>query len=162
LTALVLLGTWQRHPWRYRFKLLHPELRLGAHAALGLATIVLMLGHVLALVLDRYAGVGWRGALLPGAAHYRPGAVTIGVLAAYGMLAVTLTARFAGRLTGRHWLTVHRLGVPIFGAVWAHGLLAGTDTPALRWLYATTGLLVVSLLVSRFAARPTVLPTGVS
>ena len=71
LTALVALGTWMRHPWRLRLRLGHAESLLRAHAALGMATIALVVAHLAFLATDRYAGVGWVGALIPGASSYR-------------------------------------------------------------------------------------------
>ncbi len=155
LVALVLLGMWVRHPWRHRRPVLHPETRLRLHAALGASVVVLVIAHVVALSCDRYAGVGWKGALVPGAASSRPLPVTLGVLAAYGLLAVTVTAALGGRLViGRHWLTVHRLAAPTLLFVWFHGVLAGSDTARLRIVYAVSGGLVVLVGLSRLTARP--------
>ena len=153
LVALVVLGIWVRHPWRHRLTVLHPETRLRLHAALGAAVIVLVGAHVVALASDAYAGVGWKGALLPASASYRPLPVTLGVFAAYGLLAVVVTAALGGRLVGRHWLAVHRLAGPIWVLVWFHGVLAGTDTGRLRIVYALSGALVVLLGLSRLSPR---------
>jgi len=155
LVALVVLGIWVRHPWRHRLRVLHPETRLRLHAALGATVVVLVAGHMVALASDKYAGVGWKGAVVPDAASYRPVAVTLGVLAAYGLVAVSLTAVLGGRLVGRHWLTTHRLAAPTFILVWFHGVLAGSDTPRLRIVYALSGALVVLLGLSRLCARDT-------
>lgn len=153
LAGLVALGVWTRHPWRLRRKVLHPETVLRAHAALAAATVGLLAGHVVSLVLDRYAGVGWRGILVPGAATYRSGAVALGVVAMYLLVMVSATASLAGRMTGRTWLPVHRVAVVTFALVWVHGVLAGTDTPRLRILYAASGLLVAGLVGTRYGAR---------
>jgi hypothetical protein len=155
MTALVALGIWVRHPWRHRWPLLHAEARLRLHAALGLATCILVGGHIASLACDRYAGVPWPGTLVPGAASYRPVAVTLGVLGCYFLLAVTATAAMAGRgRLGRHWLLVHRLAVPTLALVWLHGVLAGSDTPRLRLVYAVSGGLTALLVLSRVLARP--------
>ena len=71
LTALMIVGVWLRHPWRLRWPIIHPEVRLRVHAALGATTVLLVAGHLSALALDHYAGVGWRGAFIPGVSHYR-------------------------------------------------------------------------------------------
>ncbi|HUY21586.1 MAG TPA: hypothetical protein VMV22_04520 [Acidimicrobiales bacterium] len=152
LVGLVVLGTWLRHPWRHRWPLVHPEARLRLHATLGTATCVLVGGHVVALGADRYAGVGWPRTLVPDASTYRPVAVTLGVLALYFLVAVTATAALGGRLVGRHWRVVHRLATPTLLLVWFHGVLAGSDTPRLRAVYAVSGALVASLLLSRALA----------
>jgi hypothetical protein len=153
LSALVLLGTWMRHPWRLRWPFLHGESRLRVHAALAVATIALVAAHVTALAADRYAGVGVIGALVPGRSVYRTVPVAIGVVAMYAMLVLTLSAALAGRRGLSHWLGVHRVGALTFVAVWSHGLLAGTDARALRVLYAITGLAWIILVATRITAR---------
>ncbi|HUY30292.1 MAG TPA: hypothetical protein VMV02_04785 [Acidimicrobiales bacterium] len=154
LTGLVLLGTWMRHPWRFAVPALHGETRLRTHAALGVATIVLVAGHLVSLAADRYAGVGWWGALVPGMSHYRTLPVALGVVAFLALVAIGATAGLAGARGTRHWLAVHRASVATFAAVWVHGLFAGTDARTLRVVYVVTGLAVVAVVATRHAARP--------
>ena len=151
LVLLVALGTWYRHPWRFRRPLLHPQTQLRLHAGLAAGAVALVGGHVAALVLDRYAKVGVLGAFVPGASGYRPFAVALGVLALYFGLAVGAGAALAGR-TGWRWIGVHRLGAAVVVFAWFHGVLAGTDTVALRLFYLVTGALLVVLVASRHAA----------
>jgi hypothetical protein len=158
LVALCILGLWFRHPWRLRWPLLHPETALRLHAALAGAMVVLVAGHLASLASDQYAGVGWIGTVLPGAATYRPLAVGIGVVSVWVMLAIGLSARLASRLVGWRWLPIHQLALPLFGAVFSHGVLAGTDTPALRSAYIATGSVVVGLALTRRLTRPLVAP----
>lgn len=152
--AMCLIGLWLRHPWRWRRPVLHPETALRLHASLAAATLVLIAGHVISLVLDRYAGVGWIGVFVPGVASYRPVAVGVGVVALWLLVAVAASARLGGRLIGRAWLPIHRLSLPLFVAVFCHGVLAGTDTPTLRVAYGTTGALVVITYLTSRLARP--------
>jgi DMSO/TMAO reductase YedYZ heme-binding membrane subunit len=154
LSALVALGIWLRHPWRFRCSLGHAETRLRAHATLGIATVVLIIGHLVFLATDRYAGVGWIGAIIPGLSHYRRAAVGLGVGAFELLLVIAATARFAGRRGAGHWLAIHRLATLTFALTWFHGVFAGTDTAALRVVYVTTGSLVAFLLASRALVRP--------
>jgi sulfoxide reductase heme-binding subunit YedZ len=153
LSALVALGLWMRHPWRFRVGMLHPETRLRAHATLGVATIVLILGHLVFLASDHYAGVGWVGAIVPGLSHYRRAAVGLGVGAFELLLVIAATARFAGRRGTKHWLAIHRLASVTFALTWFHGVLAGTDTSALRLLYVVSGSLIALLFGTRVFAR---------
>lgn len=154
LVLLVVLGIWLRHPARHRWPLLHPETRLRLHAALGTTVVVMLAGHVTALAADRYAGVGWLGAVLPGASRYRQWPVALGVVAAYAVVAVVASAALGGRRVGVSWLAVHRLALPALALVWFHGVLAGSDTPRLRLWYGISGLLVVALAATRAAMRP--------
>ncbi|MEO9180910.1 MAG: hypothetical protein ABI298_04580 [Acidimicrobiales bacterium] len=154
LWLLVLVGSWMRHPWRSRFRAGHPETRLRLHSALAAATVALVTGHVSTLAMDRYAGVGWKGVIIPGASTYRPAAVTIGIIGLITMLAMTASAALAGRRGTRHWLLVHRLGALNFAVVWLHGVLAGTDTAALRLFYLVTGSTWIAMVATRLGARP--------
>jgi len=152
LSALVVLGLWMRHPWRVRRPLIHSETRLRLHATLGAATIALVAGHLASLASDRYAGVGWVGAFVPGLASYRTFAVALGVISLFFMLVLTVTARAAGRRGAKHWNTYHRYALLTFVTVWFHGVLAGTDTAALRILYVATGVGVGVLALTRYTA----------
>jgi hypothetical protein len=152
LTVLVLLGIWLRHPWRFRRTVLHAETALRYHAALAAAMIVLVVGHLVSLASDSYAGVGWVGAVLPGHSAYRTVPVAIGVAAFWACLLVAGTARLGARLVGRRWLPVHRLALPIFVAVFVHGTLSGTDTSRLRVFYLVTGIVVVVVWSTRLLA----------
>jgi len=153
LSALVAFGVWMRHPWRLRWPLVHGETRLRIHATLGAATLAVVAGHLVSLAADRYAGVGWIGAFVPGESRYRTFAVALGTVALLFMLVLTATARLAGRRGARRWLAYHRLAAATFALVWVHGVLAGADTKALRVLYVTTGAFVALLVVTRYAAR---------
>jgi hypothetical protein len=153
LSALVLVGIWFRHPWRVHRRTPRPESLLRAHAALAAGTICLLVGHILATVLDTYAGVGWTGAFAPWHSAYRPTDVALGTIALYGLVLVAGTAALAGSVARRIWLPIHSVSSVIFGLCLAHGLLTGSDSHALWWMYAGTGILVALLLVTRSLAR---------
>ncbi len=71
LTALTGLGLWLRHPAAQRWRWPAPDTKMRLHAVLGALTGLLVLGHVVALVLDSFAGVGVLGAVVPGASGFR-------------------------------------------------------------------------------------------
>jgi hypothetical protein len=152
LLALVATGLVLAHPWARHLRRPAPATRIVLHAALATFTLAFTALHVVVLATDPWAQVGWRGVLLPMASVYRPVPVTLGVLALWAGLLTGLTARWAGRV-GRLWLPVHRVALTVFGLVWAHGVLAGTDTTALRGFYLATGAAVAGLAVSRYGAR---------
>src|SRR6476661_4262087 len=127
MMSLVLVGLLLAHPGATRLRGLNRATRLRIHIALATFTLAFTTLHVVVLALDPFAGLGWRGALLPMAAGYRPVAVTLGVLAVWSALLSGLTAALAGRLTLRIWWPIHKVAVVAFGLAWAHGLLAGTD-----------------------------------
>lgn len=149
LTGLTLLGLWLRHPLAQRWHWPSPVNRIRIHAVLAASTLVLILGHVVALVLDKFAGVGVLGAVAPGASGYRPLAVALGTVGVYLALLVGASAALAGRLTGRAWRPIHHAALVVFGLAWAHGLLAGSDSSRLRLMYAVTGGIVTLFALTR-------------
>lgn len=149
LAALTALGLWLRHPMAQRWQWPAPTTRIRLHAVLAAATVSLVLGHVVALVLDAFAGVGALGAVVPGASGFRPFAVALGTVSLYLAVLVGGSAALAGRLTGRVWRPIHVVASFVFALAWAHGLLAGSDAARLRLMYAVTGGLVAFLAVTR-------------
>lgn len=153
LLALVLTGLVLAHPWAVRLRRPRAATRLAVHVAVATFTLAFTVLHVVVIATDEWAQVGWRGAILPMASEYRPVPVTLGVLALWAGLVTGLTARLAGRFAARIWLPVHRGALVVFVLVWAHSVLAGTDTPALLTGYLVSGALVLAVALSRYAAR---------
>jgi hypothetical protein len=153
LVALVALGLVLSHPWRTRFARPSAATRIRVHIGLAVFTLAFTALHVVVLATDSYAGVGLRGSLVPMAATYRPLPVTFGVIGLYAGLLAGVTAALAGRITARIWWPIHKVAAVSLVLVWAHGVLAGSDTRVIVLLYLTTGLVVVLLALSRYAAR---------
>jgi hypothetical protein len=152
LVGLVLLGLTLSHPRRAE----HGRtamMRMRAHIVLALLTLAFLAVHVVVLATDRYAGVGWWGAVVPMGAQYRPVGVTLGLIGAWLGLLAGVTAGLAGRLPRRVWWPVHKVAALTFVLVFVHGLLAGSDTPALLGMYVGSGLLVLGSALSRYVAR---------
>lgn len=149
LTALTALGLWLRHPLAQRWHWPAPATKLRLHAVLAAAAVVLVLGHVVALVLDSFAGVGVLGAVVPGTSGFRPLAVAFGTVSLYLGLLVGVSAALAGRMIGRSWRPIHALASLVFALAWTHGLLAGSDAVRLRLMYAATGGFVALLALTR-------------
>ncbi|HEX8024748.1 MAG TPA: hypothetical protein VF484_00950 [Candidatus Limnocylindrales bacterium] len=174
LTALILLtiqvsfGLVLSHPtnkstWKLS-KRLFPW-----HEHAWVFTLAFVAIHSVALAVDRFANVGVLGALVPGMSHYRSVPIALGTIATYALLVTGLTARFTKVLPSGWWLKLHRFGLVVLALAWAHGLLAGSDSPALVGIYAGTFLLVLAAVVYRYwivrSARPTFassLPEGQS
>ncbi|HEY6057090.1 MAG TPA: hypothetical protein VIV06_03615 [Candidatus Limnocylindrales bacterium] len=141
LTAQVLLGLVLSHPtnqstWKLS-KVLYPW-----HENLLVFVLAFVAVHVVALVADPYAGVGLTGAFVPGLSSYRSSPVALGTMSLYALLVTGLTARYARHLPAGAWLVLHRLSLGVFVLGWLHGVLAGTDSGALRLLYLASGVLV--------------------
>jgi len=152
LTGMVVLGLWLRHPWRGRFRRPGPESILWAHVALAACTLALLAGHLTALALDSYAGVGWTGVFVPWGAQFRPTAVAVGTLALYLLLLVAGTAALAGSIGRAVWFPIHTASVVVFCMCLVHGILAGSDNVGLRWVYVLSGFVVLLLQFTRWLA----------
>ncbi len=154
LTGITLSGLLFRFPVRAPARV-QRETLLRLHVFLWPALGGLMAAHLGALLSDRYAGVPWRALAVPDGATYRPGAVTYGVVAFWLISVVMLTAGLAGRFVVRHrWALLHRLAYPAFALTWLHGVLAGSDTEALRWLYLLTGMANGGAAIAAAFRRP--------
>lgn len=86
--------------------------------------------HGAALVLDATITINPLALFVPGLSPYRPLAVGFGVVAAELMGLVILSFRVRRRIGQRTWRRLHWLAYGIFALGTAHGLLAGTDSPA--------------------------------
>lgn len=153
LLLLVVTGLVLSHPWARHVRVPGPRVRLTVHATLSVFTLVFVVLHLAVLALDPWAHVGWLGALLPFASGYRPVAVSLGVLALWAGLVTGVTARFAGRFAARHWWPIHKVATGLLVLVWAHSVFAGSDLTGLTPFYVGSGLFVVALAVTRYAAR---------
>jgi DMSO/TMAO reductase YedYZ heme-binding membrane subunit len=158
MTFQVVLGLILSHPtnkatWRLS-KRLFPW-----HEHAWVFTLAFVTVHGVALASDRFAHVGWMGALVPGMSQYRTVPVAVGTIALYAMVFTGLTARMTRLLPAGWWLKVHRLGLIVLALAWAHGMLAGTDTFAAAALYASTFAAVALTAAYRYwivrGGRPT-------
>jgi len=156
LFALVMLGISLSHPNRAGRGRSLPT-RMRAHVTLSLLALALIVLHIVVLATDRYAGVGWWGALLPMNSHYRPVGVTLGVIGVWIGLLAGLSAAAAGHLPLRLWFPLHRIAAVSFVLVLIHGLMAGSDTNALFGMYVASGGIVAASAANRYTAKREVL-----
>lgn len=148
LTAIVVLGVVLSHPHQPQWKT--AKAVFPWHESLWIFVIAFLVIHVLSLVVDKYAGVGIGGALVPGLSTYRSVPVALGVIGLYALVITALTARYTKLLPRGLWLKLHRLSAVVLGLAWAHGVLAGTDTDAIRPLYWLTGVSVLVAVMYRY------------
>lgn len=155
LTVATVAGLVLSHPGRAGLRGLAPATRLRLHVSLTVFALIFTALHVVVLVLDPYAKVGWWGALVPMGAAYRPLAVTLGVISLWAGTAAGLSAALAGRIRIRWWRGLHRAAALSWVAAWAHAVLAGSDS--VRWtaVYVGMGVAVLAAAWWRYAAgRP--------
>ena len=152
LVLLVSAGLVLSHPSLRRLRWPGPLARIRLHVTLAVFTLAFTVLHVIVLATDPWAHVGWPGALLPLASPYRPVGVTLGVLAVWSGLLAGVTAALAGRALGRIWWPVHKVAGVAFLLAWAHGVVAGSDSPTLLLVYLASGGAVLTLALSRYQA----------
>jgi methionine sulfoxide reductase heme-binding subunit len=117
-------------------------------AAMGVALLAV---HMVLLVIDSFMPFAPLDVLLPMHSSFRPIAITMGVLAMYGIVIVQVSSWLRKPLGTKTWRALHLLAVPAFTLALAHGVFAGTDTErSWMWLtYAVTGLVVLFLVLVR-------------
>ncbi len=158
LTMQVVLGLLMSHPhnkatWKLS-KRVFPW-----HDHIWVFVMGFLAAHVLSLVVDAKSGVGLLGAFIPGMSQYRSSPVALGTLALYAFVITAVTARWTKLLPAGAWLSLHRLAAVIFWLSWLHGVLAGTDTPALLALYIAAAAVVLGMTAYRFWAAKRGRPT---
>jgi DMSO/TMAO reductase YedYZ heme-binding membrane subunit len=143
LTASVLIGIvvasdlfWQRR---------RPRWLLDLHRGLAGLTLAFVGLHLLALLGDSYLELDLADLLVPFAASWRRGAVGLGVLGFWGLVAIQTTSAMMHRLPRRWWRAVHLGSYPVFAMVALHGTLAGTDA-ARGWYVAGTTLALAAVM----------------
>lgn len=121
-----------------------------AHRAGAVAGLVVVVLHVATILADSYAGVGWVGALVPGASGYRPWQVALGTVAVYGFVAVAALGVARRRMArsdrgSRVWRGIHLLAYPCWAVAVLHGVTSGTDAGR-AWAVALTVACVAAVV----------------
>ncbi len=128
-----------------RMTLVHESLSVGA----VLATAV----HMVALYVHDFVEFDLRAVLVPGAAQWRPVAVSWGTVSFYGLLIVVASFYVRRHIGQRYWRLLHFGSFGIFIGVLVHGIAAGTDSnhPAVLAGYAAAASIVLGLTAVRVA-----------
>ena len=156
ITMLVAVGLWMSHPLRNKKKsLLHPITLDAMHKSLAFAGMVLLFLHITAIISDRYANVGMIGAFVPLKSHYRTFAVALGTVGLYLAAVIGLSAWLKVRFQHFNWKMIHQYAILCYFIVLCHGILAGTDTIAIGFIYLLSLLLILFLALTRYLKEPT-------
>lgn len=135
---------------------LSPAWLLDLHRHLGGLAVLFTAVHLVGLVADDYVTFGWVEVLIPMASEWRPGAVAVGVVAMYLLVAIEATSLAARHLPRRVWRWIHRSSFVLYGLATYHGVAAGTDAGhGLFQLAAWGSVVAVVVLTGRWllAAR---------
>ncbi len=137
-------------------KLASPVARMEWHKVLALAGLAMVAFHGLALVMDSYVTITWADLVVPGGTEYRPLWVSVGVLAMWLMVIVSLTAMWRKHLGAKAWKAIHLASYGVFAAATVHGVMAGTDSsqPWMLGIYVVSVALVAGVAARRMIAGP--------
>ncbi|MBV9101142.1 MAG: ferric reductase-like transmembrane domain-containing protein [Candidatus Dormibacteraeota bacterium] len=147
LTLSVLLGLitsvrWVSDRWP-RF------LSQSLHRNISLLALCFLVVHIGASIIDPFAGLNLRDAIVPAGAGYRPVWIALGVVSAELFVAVLITSLLRHRMSFGVWRAVHLLAYATWPIAVLHGIGTGTDTKAV-WailvVVACVGAVVVTLI----------------
>ena len=107
--------------------------------------------HLVSLLLDSTARIGWLDLVVPFHASYGTLAIGIGALSVDVLAAVTVTSLLKRRIDKQVWLWIHRLAYVAFGLVFLHAVLSGTDfsDPAVSAITWGTAATLLTLTIAR-------------
>jgi sulfoxide reductase heme-binding subunit YedZ len=112
------------------------------HEALSLATLAALGLHALALLGDGWLAPGVAGIAVPFAGTYRPLWTGLGIVAGYGLAALSLSYYFRARIGVARWRALHRFIAVFWLLGVVHTLGAGTDAGE-PWLLVLAALVVL-------------------
>ncbi len=127
------------------------------HRNLALFSIVLLAIHMLTAILDPFAHLGLKDALIPFSSAYRPLWLGIGVVSGEIMVAIAATSLVRVWLHFRLWKGIHLLSYLSWPLAVFHGLGTGSDARHswFLWLTAACVTLVVVSLIYRVSLQRT-------
>jgi len=105
----------------------------GLHRNASLLAMFLLVIHIVTIVFDTYAKVGWIDVVIPFRSDFEPFWMGVGTLSAELFAAVVATSLLRGMLGRRTWRAVHLLSYAAWPMALGHTLGTGTDAAA-RWM----------------------------
>ena len=158
LTAVVLWGLLLRT--RLLGGAVKPPTLLGMHRWLGALALGFLAVHLALLVVDPVVAFTIPQLFIPGLAPWEPLAVSLGILAMWLMVPVSVVGRIRQRL-GRNGAKIfartHLIAYSAWPLATAHYVFAGTDATtewSLGLLIAAATLLIFGLLARGFVPAP--------
>ena len=116
---------------------------LEMHRRISLLSVVFLLVHIAASILDPVAKLGIDAALVPFASTYRPLPMAFGVVATYLIAALTITGLLRMRIPWRFWRPIHWTSYTMWPLALAHSIFSGSDEGSL-WM----DIVVIGCVVS--------------
>ena len=105
------------------------------------------IAHVIAILIDPYAGLRLLDLLIPFQVSYGAFAIGLGTISVELLVVVVVAALMRKQLSRGRWLAFHRLSYLAFAAAFLHGVLSGTDL-AYPWLMGIAWLVAAVLAIA--------------
>jgi DMSO/TMAO reductase YedYZ heme-binding membrane subunit len=107
--------------------------------------------HILSLLLDQTARIGWLDVVIPFHSSYGVLGIGLGALSVDVLLVVTVTAFFKRQMNKALWQWLHRLSYPAFALLFLHSVLSGTDfsDPIVSAITWAAGAMLLLLTLAR-------------
>lgn len=124
------------------------------HESLGIGALIATATHVFVLSIHDFLDFTWGEILVPGRSDWRPGAVALGIAAAYGLVVVIGSFYVRKSIGQKTWRAIHFTSFGVFVSALLHGITAGTDTraPMMIGLYIGAAAAVFVLLGLRLTS----------
>ncbi len=145
LTSVVVLGILTRAG-----RPLPGLLKFGVaalHRNVSLLALMFLMVHVVTIVSDSYAKVGWLDVVVPFASDFRPLWIGMGTVALELFGAVIATSLVRRRIGHRVWRLVHWSVYASWPVGLSHGLGSGRDVGQV-WMVATTVACVAGVAIA--------------
>jgi len=148
LTASVMLGMGTTVRWKSP---VWPKyISVPLHRNVSLLIVCFLAVHVATAILDPFAKLGLKDALIPFASWYRPIWLGLGVVAAELVAALVVTSLLRKHLGYRLWRLVHWTSYLAWPLGLLHGLGTGTDARMAWFLWTQAACVLVTWLALVF------------
>ncbi len=124
---------------------------IGLHRGWSAMALAATLLHILLIVGNSHSGVNPLAAILPQMSSIMTGAITLGTVSFWGVLAITLSTTFMNRIPNIVWRGIHASAFGTYILALAHSLLSRPETNA-NWgwsLYISTSALLLGAVIQR-------------
>jgi DMSO/TMAO reductase YedYZ heme-binding membrane subunit len=104
-----------------------PAWVLDVHRFVAGLAVVFVAVHLVGLWADTFVQFTLADLLLPFVSSYHSGALALGIVAMYLLLAIEITSLLMKRMSRRVWHAVHLSSYVLFPVATVHGLVVGAD-----------------------------------
>ena len=145
LTAILCLGIAGVR--RFRSERWPRFLIVGLHRNLTLVALVFLALHIVTTVLDGYTPIGFKDAVIPFVASYRPIWLGLGAVAFDLLLALTITSLLRAHIGYRAWRALHWAAYATWPIALLHALGTGSDA-RVAWMQVLGAALAATVMAA--------------